>query len=224
MVEGHHYCNVQTLTNNGFYDTIGRADETTKFSKENNEDNIDVTSILKPCDAYVENGGILCPKTSVNNETCYPNYFWCNDGAWIGKCNVERNDSIITISFNNQQVCGNPKFWAKVSDDTYGHGTIFVTSDAKKINPDFTHPVEKERVWSKSFGRTDPSLYHRGKRCTGPKQHVYFNWYGSIDKETPFNLPRNCRDNSDQIFPRNTSCQQFNEQYLEEYMNTFCQV
>ena len=35
--------------------------------------------------------------------------------------------------------------------------------------------------------------------------------------------PENCRDNSDQKFPNGTSCQQYNQQYLEEYINTFRQ-
>ena len=67
--------------------------------------------------------------------------------------------------------------------------------------------------------RTD---YHRGKRCSGPKQHVHYNWYGSLEKEVPFNLPTNCRDNSDQVFPSNKTCKEFNQKYIEEYISNFC--
>ena len=159
LVEDHYFCNVETLTNNGFYDTIARADETSKYSKENNEDSIDMTKILKPCDSHgIEKGGILCPKTSKNNETCYPNYFWCNDGPWIGQCNVEIGGSVIRISFNNQQVCGNHTFWKDFSTDTIGQGTIFVTEDIKRVDR-FGHLHNDEGpIWTASTKRKGKNL------------------------------------------------------------------
>ena len=62
-----------------------------------------------------------------------------------------------------------------------------------------------------------------GARCTGVKKHCFWPWYlrnSANVSHWPIDII--CLDNSDQVFPINTTCSLYNNQFLETYKSLWC--
>ena len=59
-----------------------------------------------------------------------------------------------------------------------------------------------------------------GARCTGDKKHCTFPWYTRRTANPTFSTT--CLDKSDQAFPINTSCVEYNYQFLNTYSKLWC--
>ena len=59
-----------------------------------------------------------------------------------------------------------------------------------------------------------------GARCSSDYQQCTFPWYRRYDARTRYNP--SCLDNSDQVFPANTTCRQHNQQFLKTYRSLWC--
>ena len=64
-----------------------------------------------------------------------------------------------------------------------------------------------------------------GERCTSDYQHCSWMWYTrSYANPIGYDFPskRTCFDKSDQVFPVNTTCSQFNANYIKTFRSIWC--
>ena len=62
--------------------------------------------------------------------------------------------------------------------------------------------------------------YAFGQRCSSDSQHCYWTWYASKDAN-PGSI-NTCKDQSDKVFPINTTCSQYNSKFLDTYKKLWC--
>ena len=61
-----------------------------------------------------------------------------------------------------------------------------------------------------------------GERCSSDQQHCTWPWYTKYDGNIFGVYNPNCNDKSDQVFPINTTCRQFNQKFLNTYWINWC--
>ena len=66
----------------------------------------------------------------------------------------------------------------------------------------------------------DNGLNSVGLRCTGETKHCILPWYNKLDAYPT--VLTECFDESDQAFPINTTCSDFNHQFLKTYKKVWC--
>ena len=62
-----------------------------------------------------------------------------------------------------------------------------------------------------------------GARCSNDKKHCYWPWYlRKVADVNTWPVDTICNDKSDQVFPINTTCSQYNDEFLETYKRLWC--
>ena len=61
-----------------------------------------------------------------------------------------------------------------------------------------------------------------GSRCRGSQQHCYYPWYHYKEGRIQETYKTNCIDHTDEVFPINTKCSEFNLNLVKNHTNQFC--
>ena len=135
------------------------------------------------------------------------NYTWlieCVD-EYSGEIGIQCSDEC-----RSQEWCAGTR---DVCNTTYG----IVSLDSPELcrNRHYWNKSNFSCDWNEWFG-----LVGVGIRCSGDYQHCYWPWYTLHDAD-PFFHPT-CVDFSDQVFAINTTCRQFNQQFIETYKTIWC--
>ena len=102
-----------------------------------------------------------------------------------------------------------------------GKGDV-CTTKAGRISQDNVDLCRNYTFWAnRSCDRyLDHELYAIGSKCTADKQHCIFPWYTM--KETNPIYSTTCLDKSDQAFPINKTCAEYNSKFLDTYKKLWC--
>ena len=98
------------------------------------------------------------------------------------------------------------------------------TTEAGPVGMDNVDLCQNNTFWLERscdfYDRGRGELLGVGTRCSADKKHCSFPWY-AVQFAYPILFPR-CLDRSDQAFPVNTSCAEFNHQFLDTYKKLWC--
>ena len=131
---------------------------------------------------------------------CDTGYGFCTDGI---QCSDE---------------CKDMEFWCADTGDvckTPGGDIVSLDTPALCRNSSYWRINNFSCNWYR-----DGLVWGAGVRCTGDFQHCswpWYRWYGADTGPNP-----TCVDKSDQVFPINTTCSQFNKQLLQTYRSLWC--
>ena len=107
-----------------------------------------------------------------------------------------------------------------------GTGDVCTTPGGEIVSQDTPALCRNNSYWRMNnfscnlYHSSGGLVYAAGVRCSGDFQHCSVPWYRNSYARTNYNPT--CLDNSDQVFPINTSCSQYNKQLVETYRSIWC--
>ena len=115
LVKGHHFCLFEKgQINDGSFDAIDRSDEDDDSNITSVTDKVDQLDLQVCSDGL----GIKCV------DGCRRNYDWCTNEKEEG-CKLNKKDETqITISVNNRNICGDHSFWEDKSCKSNDQGAV----------------------------------------------------------------------------------------------------
>ena len=136
--------------------------------------------------------------------------------TWLVKCNLSEWNPSNGILCSGE--CMDIRQWCAGTNDVCNTTYGIVSLDSPELCSNATY-------WYKNNFSCD--LFKDGKvqgvgaRCSGAYQHCTWPWYSWFHGGPSFENPT-CVDSSDQVFAINTTCQQFNQQFLDSYETLWC--
>ena len=137
-------------------------------------------------------------------EKCHDYYrgadgIQCSNGCknqWCSGTGDTCNTTNGIVSMDNPELCRNSTFWRKNNFSCeYSIGT--------------TNGI--------------PDVVGIGERCNSLYKHCFWPWYLYYSGYPSYeSVPITCIDKSDQVFPINTTCWQYNTKFLETYRTIWC--
>ena len=109
-----------------------------------------------------------------------------------------------------------------------GAGTVCPLANGNIVSADNPEICQNQTFWDDieipcdyylNFGN---ELWNVGKRCSGSKKQCIYPWYTKKNGIAAGGFSSTCLDNSDKVYPFNTSCKDYNTLFLEKYKETWC--
>ena len=147
----------------------------------------------------------------------YTGLIKCQEPVYQWYVKNQSTDGILCSGY-----CKTNKYWCAGTDDvcqTNGN------DDEDMLSLDHPELCRNATYWrSNNFSCNQYSntglVTAVGARCSGNLQQCIFPWYRNWIAETGNNPT--CEDKSDQVFPINSSCSQFNKLFVETYKTNWC--
>ena len=172
-------------------------------------------------------------KTSLDNKLVN-NHNYCfkinNDGFYdsITRQDEERvlGNYESTINYNDVVECNDGSYdgfqrdWCSGTGEVCNTGKVIISMDNQELCRNNTFWKNSNITCTYTYRQKVQAF---GIRCTSSQKHCYFPWY-SLYSATPawYGWRTTCLDNSDQVFPINTTCSHYNRKFIDTYKNIWC--